>query len=280
MPGQVIMLDQTVFIQGQEIHLNKAELSGDGSSSLHIDIWSDPVELKNNIVGLMPMLGIPKNTNMGTGFGSKMILSGHSYHIFSELLQGKTRLSGLIEIPITGVNVYYQGDYQISFSIPKSVVSSQIEPTLEQLTHIAEIRRFSGKAEINPIFVTYDNLHGIWTAMYLTKDEDEFIVEPQSKQVIQFTAGNSQKQNQPDKKNASDLRDLAEKFANHNSSKFRSLYTGLVYSEKTLGDRHIFRWEYQKMKVENLESPYLQVGISDSGSVLDYTNTIDYFVKP
>jgi len=278
-PGQVILLDQTMIIQGQEIHMSKAELSGDGISSLSIDIWSDPVELKDNTIGLMLTLGMPKDTNMGTGFGSKMIMSSHPYHIFAELLQSKARLSGLITIPISSVTVYYQGNYEIPFSVPESNVNSQIEPTLEQLTQIAEIRRFSGKADLAPIFVTYDNPNGIWSAMYLTKDGDEFIVEPQSKQVIQFEAGKSTEQIDAVKKNSTEMRDLAEQYAFQNSPKFRQLYDGLSFTEKIVDDRHVFRWEYQKIKIEGLGSPFLQIEITDIGNVIEYINTIDYFVK-
>ncbi len=96
-PGQVISLDQTLSLQGQKIQLTRAELSGDGINSLHIDILSDPVELTGNVVGLMLSLGIPEGTNMGTGFGSKMILPDLPYHAFAELTRPGTQpVSGLL----------------------------------------------------------------------------------------------------------------------------------------------------------------------------------------
>jgi len=276
-PGQVISLDQTLNLQGQTIHLNKAELSSEGIGSLHIDIWSDPVELESNVIALEPRLGIPEGTGMSTGFGSKWTLSGSPYHAFAELSRpGNTPVSGLITIPVEGVSFYYQGNFEILFFIPESRVSSQIGLTLDQLAHIAEIRRFTGNPSLEPTFITFENVNNIWSAMYLVNDDSKYWVETQSRHITQFEIGKTPENVGAENKNNIELQSIAEEFAIENSLRFSQLHDDLVFSEKLEGNLHLFRWEYQKITIADVGSPFLQVIVSYDGKVVGYTNTIDF----
>ena len=280
-PGDVLKLDQTLTIQGQSIHLVRAEFSGDGTSSLQLYVLSDLVELKGNLTALMLSLGIPKGSNMGTGFGSKMILSGRPYQIFAELLQKNSHLSGLVTIPIQSVSLFYQGDYQIAFDIPEANVSSQIEPTLDQAVQIAEIRRFAGNAKLEPVFITSTGLKdiNIGSLLYLTEDGSEYSIGYQYDQVIQYRIGDGVVRDTGGQKGSAELSDIADRFASDHSLIFSRLREDLVLSESKLADRHVFRWEDPKIKIPEMGSPFLQVTLSDSGQLLEYTNTLESLVS-
>jgi hypothetical protein len=281
-PGDVLKLDQTLTIQGQSIHLSRAEFSGDGVNSLQLYVLSDLVELKGNLTALMLSLGIPKDSNMGTGFGSKMILSGRPYQIFAELLQKNSHLSGLVTIPIQSVSLFYQGDYEIAFDIPEANVSSQIEPTLDQTVQIAEIRRFAGNAKLEPVFITsqgLDNLN-IGSLLYLTEDGSEYSIGYQYDQVIQYRIGDAVARETGGQKSPAELSDIAARYASDHSSIFSRLLDDLVLSESLAeGGRHVFRWEDPKIKLPEMATFFLQVTLSESGQVLEYTNTLETLVS-
>ena len=280
-PGQVIPLDQTLNIQEQEIHLTKAELSGDGTNSLHIDIWSDPVKFKDNIAALMLNLGIPDGTGMGTGFGSKMILPDSSYHIFAELIRpGMQPVSGVITIPVDGVSIYYKGDFIIPFSIPASGVYSEITPTLDQSAQIAEIRRFANNPNLDVTFVTFENVNNtVRSALYFTKDGAKYWVETRTSGIVQFDNVKTTERLIAKSKNTDEIKNIAEQFAFTNSHNFQNFYNDLVLSEKLDGNLYIFRWEYVKTENSDFESPFIQVIVSCDGNVVGFTNTIEYFEK-
>jgi len=269
-PGQTIALDQTLDLQGQVIHLVKAEFT----DSLRIDIWSDPLQLKNEVIALSPQLGIPDG--MDIGFGSKLTFSGSPYQAFAELSQSRSKsISGLLTIPINGVSFFYQGDFEIPFLIPESGLSNQTTPTLDQLAHISEIRRFLSDQNLEPTFVTFENVNNIWAAMYLTNDNSKYWVETQTRRIIQFEIGDTTENFDASKKNADDLKGIAEQIAINNSPKFSQLYNELVLSEKLEGNLHSFRWEYHKITIAEVGSPFLQVIVSHDGKVVGYTNTLD-----
>lgn len=270
-PGQTISLNQTLELQGQIIHLVKAEFT----DSLRLDIWSDPLQLKNGVIALSPQLGIPDG--MDIGFGSNLTFSGSPYQAFAELSQSRSKsISGLLTIPINGVSFYYQGDFEIPFHVPESGLSNQTTPTLDQLDQIAEIRRFLGDQNLEPTFVAFENLNNIWSAMYLTNNDSKYWVEIQTRRIIQFEIGEARENIDIGDNNADDLRGIAEQIAINNSPKFNQLYNELVLSEKLEGDLHIFHWEYPKITIADLGSPSLQVIVSRGGKVVGYTNTLDF----
>lgn len=277
-PGQIISLDQTLNLQGQEIHLTGAELSGDGTNSLHIDIWSDPVKFKGDIVALMLNLGIPDGTDMGTGFGSKMILPNLPYHAFAELARpGMQPVSGMITIPVNGISIYYQGDFEIPFSIPESGLYSEITPTLDQSAQIAEIRRFANNPSLDITFITFEYVNNaVWSALYFTKDGSKYWVETQTRRIVQFENGKALENIGAENKNTDEFKSIADQFAIKNSLKFSQLHDDLVLSEKLEGNLHLFRWEYQKITISDVGSPFLQVIVSRDGKVVGYTNTLDF----
>jgi len=215
----------------QEVYLVKAEFT----DSLRLDIWSDPVQLKNGVIAISPRLGIPNG--MDIGFGSNLTFSGSPYQAFAELSQSRSKsLSGLLTIPIDGVSLYYQGDFEIPFRVPESGLSNQATLTLGQLAQVAEIRRFFGDQNLEPTFVTFENVNNIWSAMYLTNNDSEYWVETQTGRIIQFEIGEAGENIYIGNKNADDLRAIAEQIAINNSPKFSQLYNGLVLSEKLEGD--------------------------------------------
>lgn len=270
-PRQTLSLNQTLELQGQVIHLVKAEFT----DSLRLDIWSDPVQLKNGVIAISPRLGIPNG--MDIGFGSNLTFSGSPYQAFAELSQSRSKsLSGLLTIPIDGVSLYYQGDFEIPFRVPESGLSNQATLTLGQLAQVAEIRRFFGDQNLEPTFVTFENVNNIWSAMYLTNNDSKYWVETQTGRIIQFEIGEAGENIYIGNKNADDLRAIAEQIAINNSPKFSQLYNGLVLSEKLEGDLYIFRWEYPKITIADLGSPFLQVIVSRGGKVVGYTNILDF----
>lgn len=277
-PGQVIPLDQTLSLQGQELRLTRAELSGDGINSLHIDIWSDPVELKGDVVGLMLNLGIPEGTNMGTGFGSKMISPDLPYHAFAELTRsGMQPVSGMILIPIDRINIYYQGDFELPFAIPESGLYSEITPTLDQSAQLAEIRRFANDPSLDITFITFEYVNNsVWSALYFTKDGSKYWVETQTRRVVQFE-NSIPTEPLTNNKSADEMRGTAEQFTFANSLKFNKFYDDLVFSEKIDKNLFVFRWEYPTATNSEVESPFVQVVISPDGKVVGFTNTLDFF---
>jgi len=276
-PGQVIVFDQTISIQGQDIHLTKAEFSGAGVDSLFVDVWSDPVQLNQDIAAFMPVLGIPDGTNMGTGFGSKWILPGSPFHAFAELAYpGKAPVSGLITIPVAGATFYYQGDFQIPFSIPASGLSSEIAPTLEQLAQIAEIRQFAHAPNLEPVFITFESIdNAVWSALYFTKDGSKYWVETQTRGITQFESGNLSNSS-VEVKNMIELKNIAQDFAFGNSIKFSRLYDKLTFSSKNDSGAYTFRWESQKVINVEVPIPSLEIVIAPDGRILRYTNTLDF----
>ncbi|HUN03697.1 MAG TPA: helix-turn-helix transcriptional regulator [Niabella sp.] len=277
--GQVISLDQTLHLQGQEIHLTKAELSGDGINALHIDIWSDPVKFKgDDISALMVMLGIPDGTNMGTGFGSRMILPDLPYNAFANLTYSEMQsMTGIITIPVNGINIYYEGNFEIPFSIPESGLYSKITPTLDQSAQMAEIRRFANSPNLDVTFITFEYVNNaIWSALYFTKDGSKYWVETQTRRIVQFENGIIAEQ-PTSNKSTDEIKKIAEQFVFANSLKFQKFYSDLVLSEKIDNNLYIFRWEYSKVENSGVESPFVQVAISHDGGVVGFTNTLDFF---
>jgi DNA-binding CsgD family transcriptional regulator len=277
--GQVISLDQTLHLQGQEIHLTKAELSGNSINALHIDIWSDPVKFKGDDIGaLMVMLGIPDGTNMGTGFGSKMILPDLPYNAFANLTYSEMQsMTGIITIPVNGINIYYEGNFEIPFSIPESGLYSEITPTLDQSAQMAEIRRFANNTNLDVTFITFERVNNaVWSALYFTKDGSKYWVETQTRRIVQFENGITA-ENPINNKSTDEIKNIAEQFVSINSLKFQKFYSDLVLSEKIENNLYVFRWEYSKVANSEVESPFIQVVISHDGNVVNFTNTLDFF---
>jgi DNA-binding CsgD family transcriptional regulator len=277
--GQVISLDQTLHLQGQEIHLTKAELSGNGNNALHIDIWSDPVKIKGDDIGaLMIMLGIPDGANIGTGFGSKMILPDLPYNAFANLTYSEMQsVTGIITIPINGINIYYKGNFEIPFSIPESGLYSEITPTLDQSAQMAEIRRFANDPNLDVTFITFEYVNNaIWSSLYFTQDGSKYWVETQTRRIVQFENGITA-EHPTNNKSAHEIKNIAEQFVSANSLKFQKFYSDLVLSDKIENNLYVFRWEYSKVANSDVESPFVQVVISHDGNVVGFTNTLDFF---
>ncbi|HEY3311229.1 MAG TPA: helix-turn-helix transcriptional regulator [Anaerolineales bacterium] len=275
--GDEISLDQRLNIHGQVINLRKAVFSGQGGS-LQVELWSDPVELKDDIAGLMPALGIPPGTDMGTGFGSKMILPGSAWHVFANLSRpGLPPVSGLISVPLDGASVYYQGNFEIPISIPEAPLTSRIKPGLEQLTQIAEIRRFTKRPELEPVLITFEVVNNLWSAMYLTGDGSKYWLETRSNRITQYKPAQLSPGSQP-VKSLQELEQSAQQFASQNSLKFNQLRDDLVGTVKIEGHAYIFRWEYQKMSQPETGSPFLLVSLGNSGEILEFANSLDFAI--
>jgi DNA-binding CsgD family transcriptional regulator len=276
-PGDEIPLDQGLNIHGQVINLRKAVFSGQGGS-LQVELWSDPVELNDNIAGLMPALGIPPGTGMGTGFGSKMILPGSAWHVFANLSRpGQSPVSGLISVPLDGASVYYQGNFEIPFSIPEAPLTTRIKPGLEQLTQIAEIRRFTKRPELEPVLITFEAVNNLWSAMYLTADGSKYWLETRSNRITQYNPAQSSP-GSPEIKSSQELEQIAQQFASQNSLKFNQLRDDLVDTVKIEGHAHIYRWEYKKISQPETGSPFLMVSLGNNGDVLEFANSLDFAI--
>jgi DNA-binding transcriptional regulator WhiA len=112
--------------------------------------------------------------------------------------------------------------------------------------------------------------------MYIANDNSKYWVETQTRRIIQFEIGNATKNVDASKENANDLKGIAEQIAISNSPKFSQLYNELVLSEKLEGNLHSFRWEYPKITISDVGSPFLQVIVSRDGKVVGYANTLDF----
>jgi hypothetical protein len=115
--------------------------------------------------------------------------------------------------------------------------------------------------------------------MYLTGDGSEYYVGYQYDQVIQYRIGDGVARETGGQKSPAELSNIAERYASHHSPKFLRLRDDLVLSESLVAGQHVFRWEDPKIKIPEMGSPFLQVTLSDSGQVLEYTNTLETLVS-
>lgn len=118
LPGQIILLDTSFSIGNQDFHLNKAEFEGDGSNSLRVTLYSEPVDLPDEIASIQPVLGASEGISVG--FGSKTIVDGWPFRAFADLIPqpGQAPVSGVINVPVQGMIYNYRGPFKITFSLP------------------------------------------------------------------------------------------------------------------------------------------------------------------
>ena len=84
-----------------------------------------------------------------------------------------------------------------------------------------------------------------------------------------------------DVKTMDEVRPLAQKFAADSCLRFAELKDKLLYEENSKGDMYFFRWDYRNKDWKGTPwetmPPFLQIGMSADGKLVNYTNTLDLF---
>lgn len=117
-PGQVIPLNATVNVQGQIFHFIKAEFEGDGINSLRVTLFTDPLDLQDDIGLVFLSMGTPE---LALGWGSKAGLDGLPFRVFAELINqpGQNPISGIVPIDVKSISYQFQGPFRIPVQISK-----------------------------------------------------------------------------------------------------------------------------------------------------------------
>jgi hypothetical protein len=120
-PGKTLALDVTTIINGQTFHFVKAEFEGDGVQALRVTLYTDPLNLPEDIVSITPMFGDHKK---GVVFGAKQGINGLPLRIFADLVipPGKssgstsnTYITGALNLKVDRVTYWFRGPFEISF---------------------------------------------------------------------------------------------------------------------------------------------------------------------
>ncbi|MDD5370912.1 MAG: hypothetical protein PHQ40_17660 [Anaerolineaceae bacterium] len=119
-PGQALAVDQELTVLGQTLRFRQASLVGDGASSLHVSLTSDPLEGGKDVIVWGLDLGKPEGIDDGYGSGG----GGPQgvVKLFSELVgpvSGKK--TGKLTFPILGARLLLLGPFEFTFSAPATV---------------------------------------------------------------------------------------------------------------------------------------------------------------
>ena len=117
-PGEVLSLNTSFSIGEQDFNLTRAEFEGDGTNSLRVTMYSEPIDLPDEIAYIQPLLGPAEGISVG--FGSKTIVDGWPFRAFADLISqpGQDPVSGVIIVPVEGMLYNYRGPFEINFQLP------------------------------------------------------------------------------------------------------------------------------------------------------------------
>ncbi|MDR3573480.1 MAG: hypothetical protein P4L50_06455 [Anaerolineaceae bacterium] len=125
-PGQNLAVDQQLNILGQTVRFRQATLEGDGSSSLRLTLYSDPVESKNGL--LIDGLDLGKPAGIDDGYGSGSIGPEGRIKVYTELIGSVSgKKTGRLIFPIIGAQVLLLGPFDFSFPAPPPVLPQPTE---------------------------------------------------------------------------------------------------------------------------------------------------------
>jgi hypothetical protein len=123
-PGQALDLDVTTVIDGQTFHFVKAEFEGDGTNSLRVTLYTDPLNLPSGIYAMSPLFG---DLEKGAYFGTKQGMNGLPLRTFAELIvppgksSGQTEnihITGVLNLEVSRISYWYRGPFEIPFQFP------------------------------------------------------------------------------------------------------------------------------------------------------------------
>lgn len=159
-----------------------------------------------------------------------------------------------------------------------------IDTTIDQARHIAGIRAFLGDAERLVAFreITFmpNSPDGrLRTALYEDERGLQYYYAVDAGKVVEMSPAAYTPVVGADTLSEADLKDLAEALIERELPEFRALQARLTPTggEKS-GGLHFYRWEGSPIAGEGSMPPLAQVGITASGEVFSYINTL-YYLK-
>jgi Tol biopolymer transport system component len=113
-PGDVIPLDANIQVLGATVHFSKATFIGDGTSTLRLTLNADgPIQMVDGLTPEALELGRPARVDDLYGGGE--LVGGKG--LFVELIQGGTKLTGVLDLPIVSATVIVQGPFTFTFNL-------------------------------------------------------------------------------------------------------------------------------------------------------------------
>lgn len=119
-PGQIKDLDITSSIDGQTFHFVRAEFEGDGIQSLRVTLYTDPLDLPNEIFSVSPSFGDREKSIL---FGTKQGMNGLPLRIFADLIVPPAKSSGvtadssnfdILNLVANRITYWYRGPFEIT----------------------------------------------------------------------------------------------------------------------------------------------------------------------
>jgi hypothetical protein len=123
-PGQTKALDITTTIDGQTFHFVKAEFEGDGVNSLPVTLYTDPLNLPDDIFSVTPIFGDHEKSIF---FGAKQGINEQPLRAFADLvippgkssgLTNNTYISGVLNLEVDRITYWYRGPFEITYKLP------------------------------------------------------------------------------------------------------------------------------------------------------------------
>jgi WD40 repeat protein len=113
-PGDVIPLDANIQVLGATVHFSKATFIGDGVGSLRLTLNADgPIQ---TVDGLTPeALELGRPARVDDLYGGGALVDGKG--LFVELIQGGTKITGVLDLPIVSATVIVQGPFTFTFNL-------------------------------------------------------------------------------------------------------------------------------------------------------------------
>ena len=122
-PGQTLAMDQELEILGQTVHFSQGILQGDGVSSLHLTLVSDPAGAASGLLVAGLDLGRPEGID--DGYGSSGVSPQGQVKVFTELIgpvSGKK--TGVLTFPILGARLLLLGPFEFTFPAPTPTLAA------------------------------------------------------------------------------------------------------------------------------------------------------------
>ena len=159
---------------------------------------------------------------------------------------------------------------------------------VDQAAQIDLIRRTLGKPDLKLTFDSIQNLAnatGRSAATYVDADGSRYRIDLQTGRLAEIDAGLASHPEVPASqvKSMDELRNIAARFAEANSSRLPELNPSLTYEEGCKISLCFFRWDARNLPIDwsstnwALMPPFLQVGLLTDGQVAAYYNTLDLF---
>jgi hypothetical protein len=159
---------------------------------------------------------------------------------------------------------------------------------VDQAAQIDLIRRTLDKPDLK---LTFDSIQGLANATgrsaatYVDAGGSRYLIDLPTGRLAEIDAGLASHPEVPatEVKSMDELRSIAERFAEANSSRLAELNPSLTYEEGCKISLCFFRWDARDLPIDwsstnwALMPPFLQVGLLTDGQVAAYYNTLDLF---